>query len=193
MSQESIKNKKTIVNITALANLENIFINGLLPRAEVSPNFDIADPEIIKKRKCNGLEKYVPFHFFMKNPFDCSVMKRYNNNKFVYLSVLRDVARNNGFLILPKHPLHNEDKIELLSYDDGFERINWEVMDKRDYSDNECKNTCMAECLSPSVVPLSMIYSIIVPDKDTYKILDELKKKYSYQGYIDKNNFCFII
>ena len=187
----SIKDRKTIVHLTALKNLESIFLHGLLPRSMMSPTIDIADQEILKKRKLARLDNYVAFHFFMKNPFAGAVME-VSQEKFVYLSVLRENAKKNNFLILPKHPLYNSDRIELFSYDEGIEKINWELMDKRSYEDHECKNVCMAECLSPNIVPLPLIHSIIVPDKNTYKIVYELKVKYSYAGFIDVKNSCFI-
>ena len=53
--------------------------------------------------------------------------------------------------------------------------------------DNKCKNVCMAECLSNSFVPLSLIHSIIVPDELAYDEICSLKEQYpdKYNGYVD--------
>lgn len=184
---DSIKNKKTIIHLTALDNLENIFLRGLQPRANIQPKVDVADHEIIEKRKKDKLEKYVPFHFFMKNPFDGAVIRAYPNTVFVYLSMLRSTAKQHNFLILPNHPLSDMDTVKPLPYDEGFKKINWALMDKRDYNDQECKLVCMAECLSPRLVPLSLIHSIVVQNEKAKECIEALQEKYpnTYTGYID--------
>ncbi|WP_251424850.1 DarT ssDNA thymidine ADP-ribosyltransferase family protein [Veillonella agrestimuris] len=63
-----IKNNKCIWHLTALSNLESIIQYGLLSRASLEQKNlcsfeDIADPEIIQKRKELGLHDCVPFHF----------------------------------------------------------------------------------------------------------------------------------
>jgi hypothetical protein len=126
--------------------MESIVKNGLLCREIVTPVTDVADKEIIEKRKALGLLIYVPFHFLAKNPFDGAVIKAHPKTKFVYLTVYRSDAQKNKWEIIPQHPLKcNSD--EIYDYNDGITKMNWELIDKRDYSDPDCKFACMAECL----------------------------------------------
>ena len=183
-----IKDKKTIVHLTALENIENIFLSKkLLSRAMIKPKIDVADPEIIKKREKDNLEHYVPFHFFMKNPFDGVVIKNYPSQEFIYLAVKRDIAKKNNFFIIPKHPLSDTENIELLSYDEGFKKIDWELMETRNYQDQNCKHTCMAECLALNEVPLSMVFSIAVQSELAMKKIKALTNKYPevYTGHLN--------
>ena len=41
------------------------------------------------------------------------------------------------------------------SYLDGIEKINWDLMNKRDYTDNACKMVCMAECIYSEKIPIA--------------------------------------
>ena len=57
------------------------------------------------------------------------------------------------------------DAFQLLDYQTGFEAIEWEVMNTRDYHNAHCKSVCMAECLSPAPVPHTHFFKIFVPDE----------------------------
>ena len=63
-----IQDGKLLYHVTAVENLENIFSNGLCSRENALSKgrlkVDIADPEIIEKRKELNILQYVPFHFF---------------------------------------------------------------------------------------------------------------------------------
>ncbi|NWE71178.1 DUF4433 domain-containing protein [Pseudomonas gingeri] len=146
-----IKDQTSLYHLTSLENLSNILRDGLKPRAHLAAFVDIADGEILTKRQALALENYVPFHWFSKNPFEGSVQRSKPNAKFVLISVYRTFARSNNWKIIPRHPLAN-DAIQLLNYNEGFEAIEWEVMNRREYHDTHCKSVCMAECLSPGVV-----------------------------------------
>lgn len=74
---------------------------------------------------------------------------------------------------MPKHPLASGE-IELLDYDDGMEAIDWEVMNKRDYSNQYCKCVCMAECLAPSPVTADLFHAIYVKDDEAQEQVQEL-------------------
>lgn len=180
------KNKRLIYHLTAISNIESILINGLKSRYDLhGGDFeDIADPNIISYRQENFLDRYVPFHFFAPTPFAGAVQKSYPDDIFVYIAINRTYARNHYFLIIPKHPMSEEEKfnIEVLNYDEGFEKIEWDVMDQRDYLDAHCKQVCLAECLSP--VPLdirSLINSgdllFFVRNKAIKAYLNELTEK----------------
>ena len=63
-----IQDGKLLYHVTAVENLENIFKNNLLSREDaLSKNLlkvDIANSEIILKRKELNILNYIPFHFF---------------------------------------------------------------------------------------------------------------------------------
>jgi hypothetical protein len=138
---------------------------------------DVADHQIIEKRKSLGLETFVPFHWFAKNPFDGSVQIAHRSQPFVLITVHRELAEREGWKVIPRHPLAN-DEIELLDYSSGFNAIDWQLMNKRDYSDPISKSVCMAECLSPKTVPVAFFYTVFVPNTDIEKVvIDEANKR----------------
>ena len=183
------REKKTIVHLTALENLEGIFQHGLLPRSKLRSFRDVADPAIIEGREGLGLEAFVPFHFFTQNPFDGAVVEANPGIALAYIVMKRTVARDKGFLILPRHPLAQGVGVPLapLSYDEGFAVIDWDLLERRDYQDHECRLTCMAECLAPDAVSLADIHSIIVQDQPGALLVRDLQKRYPsvYKGFVD--------
>jgi len=170
---DDIRAKKLIYHLTSLKNMASILETGLLPRSRLDGFVDVADPEIIESRKGLRLERHVPFHFFAKNPFDGRVQRDHSKKRFVLIAVQRHVARTRGWKIIPGHPLAGCD-IELLDYDEGMEAIDWEVMNKRDYSDQYCKCVCMAECLAPGPVTADLFHAIYVKDDEAQEQVQEL-------------------
>jgi hypothetical protein len=164
-----IKDQYFVYHLTSVENLDGIFKEGLKPRADLTQFTDVADSEILKKRKALDLDRYVPFHWFAANPFDGRVQLSKPQSKFVLISVFRSFAKQNRWKIIPRHPLAN-DAIELLDYNEGFEAIDWELMNTRDYQDSECKSVCMAECLSPSVVAPKDFSRIYVPNNEVEEL-----------------------
>lgn len=160
-----IRDQKLLYHLTSLENLSSIFQSGLKPRAQLRAFADVADAEILKKRQGLALEQYVPFHWFAANPFDGSVQRRRPDDQFVVISVHRNVAVRNQWKIIPRHPLAN-DAIQLFDYAEGFEAINWDVMNARDYHDPHCKSICMAECLSPDVVSPNDFFKVFVSNAE---------------------------
>jgi ssDNA thymidine ADP-ribosyltransferase, DarT len=156
------KSKKLIYHLTPLKNIPSILEKGLLPRNRLTVFEDIADREIIRKRQSLVLEGYVPFHWFARNPFDGNVQKTHMGTSFVLVAVQRDLAARSNWKILPRHPLAN-DEMKLLDYALGFDAIDWETMNQRNYLDSNCKSVCMAECLAPGVVAVSQFFAIYVP------------------------------
>lgn len=141
-----------------------------MPRQAIaaSGHVDVADPEIIQKRRSLGLLNHVPFHFFAKTPFAWSAMNSRPGEPFVYISLKRDVARQNGYKVLTKHPLSgNLENCGPYAYDQGFEQINWAHMDWREFRDDDCKATCLAECLAPGPVTPSAFHCVYVRDDDS--------------------------
>lgn len=170
---DDIRAKKLIYHLTSLKNMASILDSGLLPRSHLDGFVDVADPEIIKSRKGLSLERHVPFHFFAKNPFDGRVQRDHPKQIFALIAVQRHVARTRGWKIIPRHPLA-DGEMELMDYDDGMNAINWEVMNKRDYSDQDCKCVCMAECLAPGPVTADLFHAIYVKDDEAQKHVREL-------------------
>jgi hypothetical protein len=171
---EDIRLKKLLCHLTSLSNLQSILANGLLPRSKLDNFVDVADPAIIEDRKQLRLERHVPFHFFARNPFDGRVQLDHPAKQFALIAVQRSVAQQNGWKIIPRHPLAGGE-IELLDYASGMKAINWELMNERDYSDQQCKCVCMAECLAPGPVPVDLFHTIYVKDdKAKAKVLQWL-------------------
>lgn len=175
MSEVNIKDQFFVYHLTSVENLNGIFKDGLKPRADLEGFTDVADSEIIKKRKAYNLDRFVPFHWFAANPFDGRVQLDRPRDKFVLISVFRTFAKQNGWKVIPRHPLADDD-IQVLEYNEGFEAINWELMNTRAYQNSECKNVCMAECLSPRVVNPKTFSRIYVPNEEV-KTLCEAKMR----------------
>jgi hypothetical protein len=173
LDAKSIKDQFFVYHLTSIENLDGIFKEGLKPRASLADFTDVADSEILKKRKALKLDTYVPFHWFGANPFDGRVQLDRPKSKFVLISVYRTFAKDNGWMIIPHHPLA-DDAIQLLDYETGHKAIDWILMDTRIYQNAECKSVCMAECLSPHVVFPKTFSRIYVPN-DEVRLLCEAK------------------
>ncbi len=140
------KKGKLLYHLTALDNIESILSNGLLPREKIDFDFhNIADEEILKDRKKFDLSKYTPFHFFCPTPFSGAAQKTKEDSEFVYIAITRNLAEYNNFKIVPRHPLNFDG--QPLEWKEGIKKIDWDLMAKRDYSDYDCKEACMAESL----------------------------------------------
>ncbi|MFT6653627.1 MAG: hypothetical protein ACJAWI_000370 [Marinomonas primoryensis] len=169
-----IEEQALLYHLTDIENLESIFEYGLLSREELNQSdkigyTDVADQEIIKKRKELGLESHVPFHFFTKNPFDYAAVRGNADKEFVLIALRRTIAKSKNWKIVTRHPLASSG-VEVLSYDEGMEAINWDCMNKRNFmEDDECKSICMAECLSPKPVSARDFLIIAVKNVDQQK------------------------
>lgn len=166
----SIKNQVFIYHLTSIKNLESILNNGLLCRYKVLKkkyNYtNVANLEILQKREEYDLDKYVPFHWRSKSPFAGDVLKCNKTLDFCYILIRRTVAKSNNFKIIPTHPLHGT--LELLNYDEGFNKIDWDLMDTRNYHDQNCKETSMSECLAFKAVSPRLFDTICVKDTDGF-------------------------
>ena len=171
MSDANIREKYFVYHLTSVENLDGIFKEGLKPRASLENFTDVADSEILRKRKALNLDRYVPFHWFAANPFDGRVQLSRPKEKFVLISVFRSFAKQNDWKIIPRHPLA-DDAIQLLDYNAGFEAINWQLMSTRDYQNPECKSVCMAECLSPEVVNPKNFSRIYAPNDEVSSLCE---------------------
>lgn len=191
------KKGKLLYHLTDFTNLESIIKNGLLPRYNLmnnkSLNFeDVADQEIIDFRRHVELDKYVPFHFFVKNPFDGKVQKNYPLVNFIYICITRNLAKKNNFNIIPQHP-KSMTVFQLYDYDEGFDIIDWDTLESRDYSNHYCKNVCMAECVGKYRIKPNHFHSIVVKNEDTKKQVKSLLNKYNITDvYININPEWFL-
>jgi hypothetical protein len=168
----SIRDQKLLYHLTSLNNLESILENGLISREEIDIFDDVANSEIITFRKLNGLNDYIPFHFFTRNPFDGRVQIDYPFKEFIYITVHRNYAEENNFKIIPIHPKAMRPLI-LYDYEEGFNLIDWDIMDTKNYHDEDCKHICMAECLSPRAIQPDEFQSIFVKTPETKEIVEE--------------------
>lgn len=185
-----IKVQKLIYHITDLINLEPILSEGIKPRCELVGFSDVADPDILAKRKRLKLDEKVPFHFFVNNPFDGGVVKSNPTKKFVILGVQRSRAQAENWCVIPRHPLAHE-QISLMGYVEGFNQIDWIVMNERDYNDANGKSVCMAECLAPTTVSVTDIFSIYVNSDECETTATELVRKYRLGIRVNKRPNMF--
>jgi hypothetical protein len=176
----SHRDKRFVYHMTSLDNLSSIARNGLLSRDEVLRRrllaHDVADQEILAGR--GGLSSMVPFHFLTPNPFDYGVIRNPENatKRFVHLAVERAYAQQNGWQIIPRHPLAGGGSYELLDWATGFEQIDWEQLDKRGNwaTDRECKLACMAEAVASTAVPIAAVTAVFCQTEDDVKTVAKL-------------------
>lgn len=188
-----IQDGKLLYHITAIENLESIFKYGLLSRLNVNDRnllkVDIADSEIIEKRKELDILKYVPFHFFEPTAFIGAVFNNNPDKSFCSITILRTLASEKNFKICTAHPLSKNPIPEVLDYKKGFDSINWNKAETRNYDDSVSKNACMAECLAVSPVSSNDFFTIYVANENTKSYVDYIASEIigNYQFYIDVN------
>ena len=162
-----IRTQKLIYHLTSLQNLPPILERGLQPRADLANFVDVADQDIITDRRRLRLERFVPFHFFAKNPFDGRVQRDHPEKRFVLIAVERSKARSLGWKIIPRHPLAGDD-IEVMDYDAGMQaldKIDWPLLQRRDFKrdpeDPGKLERYQAEALVHQQVPLAALLGIV--------------------------------
>lgn len=169
-----IENGKLLYHLTKLSNLDSIIKEGLVSRRILESRHmvfgDVADPQIMSKRKEFRLDCYVPFHFHPYSSFDVAV-KNTHSDEFIYICIMRTFAKGKGFLILPKHPL-SIDEVKLYSFDEGMEKIDWNAMESSSTTSDHCKNVRMAECLTDETIPVSCFQSIAVRNQEVKEIVE---------------------
>ncbi len=168
-----IKNKKLLYHLTSLKNLPSILTYGLLSRNEVNNFDDVADEDIIDSRQKMNLNQYIPFHFFPGSPFAGMVQIDNPEIEFIYICISREFAKSNNFKIIPRHPNSMNDK-RVYDYSAGYEIIEWDIMETRYYLDDNCKNICMAECLSPNKIIPEHFSHIFVRNDEIDAIVGEI-------------------
>lgn len=177
MGLEGVREKKLLYHLTKVNNMETIINYGLLPRRHLLERNmifeDVADSQIINKRKELGLDKYTPFHFHPYSAFDLAVKKKYSTEKFVYICIKRALAEFNNFEILIKHPLSQQDCV-LYEYIDGMNNIDWDTMETAGAVDEYSRNVKMAECLTDKCIPADLFQCVYVPDEKVKQYIERL-------------------
>lgn len=181
MGLENAKNGKILYHLTELNNMYSIIELGLQSRKYLkcgNKEFeDVADPNIITEREKLGLDEYIPFHFHPYSAFDVAVKNSNFSKRMAYICVSREYAKENGFKILPMHPLSEEECI-LCEYEEGFLKINWDILMEKDSKAANAKNIKMAEALSEKSIPVEAFQQIAVAsEKDREYVENILKEK----------------
>lgn len=189
MAVRDYKNGKQLYHITSIKNLPSILQEGLLSRNQRKPIVDVADQEILTGRAIHGLDAMVPFHFFANNPFDGRVQKDHPDETFVFIAISRAHAEANNWSVSAKHPLNGEFK--LLDYAKGIETIDWDTMNKREYTTRESKSVCMAECLSPQAVPAIDFQQIFVKSEKDKQTVEGMLRDFRIDGWVRVNSYMF--
>ena len=170
---------KLLYHMTHISNAESIFENGLLSRASLIEQHQrfqsIADEEILRERDelNDPLSHYVPFHFMARNPFDYGVCHDHGSDNMMIITVRRDRFKNDA-KVIPEHPLSGC-KPDIYPYEEGIQRIRWDILDdldNRDYKDHDIKMACMAECLIDDRVDVSDFFKIYVNSQSTMKRIE---------------------
>lgn len=186
MGLEGVKEKKLLYHLTKVSNMEDIINYGLLPRRyllEQGKKFsDVADPQIICKREELDLDKYTPFHFHPYSAFDVAVKNTYSTDKFVYICIKKALAEFNGFKILKKHPLSQQECV-LYEYAEGIKNIDWETMERVGATDEYSRNVKMAECLTDKCISAELFQCVYVPDIETEQFI---KKLFQAKGIMEQ-------
>jgi len=177
----NIRGKKLLYHLTHINNLDSIIENGLLSRNQAIQrgllNKDIANHDILESRQLNHLDDYVLFHFSPYTAFDNAVRYEHGAENFVYITVYRRYAEENGFQIVPRHPLNGE--FELCDYNEGMNIIDWETMERRmneiaPTNQGYAKEVKMAECISSEPILLQNFAYIYCNERYT----EDLRGRY---------------
>lgn len=192
------KRGKLIYHLTEINNLTTILQTGLLSRQAMINRkmrfIDVANHEIIQFREEHGLNNYVPFHWFVKNPFDGQVQKDHPEKRFAYICVKRELARTNGYKVLPMHPMML-DPFVIYDYDEGFDLIEWNIIDdrsNRDYRNTHIKGVCMAECIASEQVMPQYFQSIAVKTLEDKQEVERIKLQVNGNFFVDCNPQYFV-
>ncbi len=124
------------------------------------------------------------------------IKNKYSDREFIYICILREYAKNNNFLVLPKHPL-NLDNVSLLKYDEGIKAIDWQSMERSSSVSSDIKLVKMAECLTDKPIYIENFQSIAVKNEEIkqdvlYKLRHYHEKKIhvDIQKWLNTDNRC---
>lgn len=178
-----IKDGKLLYHQTSIKNLQSIIEKGLLSREDLIKKgisfVDVANPDIIEGRKENSLEKYVPFHFHPRTPFDYKIRTDHPDESFMYLTMLRTDAKKAGALVLPAHPLSTENP-KIYGYDEGIKAIDWDTMEIKQGQKGYNRQIRMAECLFESPVYITSVWCIYVKNDEDKEYVQSILDDYEF-------------
>ncbi len=183
MGLKDAREGKLLYHLTALENMESIIRDGLKSRRSLQQEgdaefSDIADPEIIEKRQQQHLDNYVPFHFHPYSAFDFAVKNNHPDKQFVYITITREFAKENGYKVEPQHPLSGAVAQPILyDYEEGFAKIDWDAVAKPGNEDEHVRCSKMAECLSGNTVQAREFHTIFVPDEQAKNKIEALLRQ----------------
>lgn len=164
------KDGKLFYHLTHIENMCSIYQMGLMPRKLLGSRLikDTANRQILQKRRRLQLEEFVPFHFYVRNPYDWAVCRVHGVQNMVIIAVDR-VRMIHCFpvKIIPTHPAGNSVP-ELFDYDEGLEFVNWEVMNMTYTNDATIKKDRMAEVV---------IQGVITPDYFRFIYVNSIQTK----------------
>ncbi|MBR3771619.1 MAG: DUF4433 domain-containing protein [Clostridium sp.] len=115
----------------------------------------------------------------------------YKEKEFVYLCMYRNKARDMRFEIIPRHPL-NMNPFKMYNYEEGMEIIDWDTMDLREYSNYECKEICMAECVHKGDLGIDNFSGIYVRTNEAKCYVEDILYEYgvtSVSVFLSPNYF----
>lgn len=197
MGIESAEKGSWLYHLTKLRNLDSIIQNGLESRRLLLHKGvifeDVANADIMSKRTELGLDKYIPFHFHPYSSFDVAVKSKYCDEDFIYICVNRDLAKNNKFKILPKHPLTIEE-CNLYEYEEGFKLIDWNTLTQKGLDNDYAKHVKMAECVTELIVPVNCFQSIAVKNAEIKAIVERklLEKRADFSAtHVNVRSYWF--
>lgn len=185
MGIDTAKTGNLLYHLTRLDNLDSIIKNGMLPRKCVLDKQiqfgNVANPDIISKRRQLDLDEYTPFHFHPYSAFDVAVKNTYSEHDMIYMCISRKFAQLNGFKILPQHPL-SMSECKLYSYEEGLTMIDWDTMMETERYDEYAKHVKMAECLTKEAIAIESFFCLYVES-------EEIKRKVMQIMHANNVNF----
>lgn len=185
----NIRSGKLLYHLTKIDNLESILNTGLLSRRDLEESNkkfkEISDKSIVKLSKDLQLDKFVPFHFSPYTSFDNVDREKFSDN-LIYICVDRECAKKNDFKIIPRKA-DNFKEVDLLSFNEGIEEIEWKYMGKCYDCNDEIREIRGAECVTENNVSVDDVFGIYVKSQETGKKVRQLLKKKNIKAdiYVD--------
>ena len=169
------KEGKLLYHVTHIDNLPSIMEEGLLSRNALaargiqprSSGHRVPGQSPLCKQV---LSDYVSFYFYGYNPFTRDFCRKpsapgtreYDSEDKVLITINRKNL-DDTFQILPVLPA-GDTPPEILSYDAGFEKIRWDIVNDLncDLRKPEILRAALAECVVRTCVPFSRLFSFYV-------------------------------
>jgi hypothetical protein len=79
-----------------------------------------------------------------------------------------------------------------MDYAAGFQAIDWEAMNRRDYHDPHSKSVCMAACLSPTTVPVDQFFALYVANAGVESQVRSIATQLKLGLGVEVNKYMFL-